>query len=242
MTELYRSSGLDIYEKSHYARGEHLREVEEILSWYRRRRTRVLDVGCSGGFHALEFARRGFSVTGVDLEPSAIERALARSREEGLSAAFSVLDLEKDDMVGLGTFDFIYSIGNVFSHVKKGLVPDIFRKVRGCLSPDGIFLFDLLMKGRPFREELYEEDLKIAWKRVLHGETDRISMEGFFQDFNFVQHFEVWGYSTAEVLEALTAAGFRQIDFSETLDFSSRVTESDNPVFLNFRAATGEGS
>ena len=61
MAELYRNAGLDVYEKAHYAHGEHIHEVGKILTWYTRSGSRVLDVGCSGGLHALEFAARGYN-------------------------------------------------------------------------------------------------------------------------------------------------------------------------------------
>jgi len=45
---------------------------------------RVLDMPCGPGRHALEFARRGFQVTGVDLNPSFIAQAKERAEKEGL--------------------------------------------------------------------------------------------------------------------------------------------------------------
>jgi cyclopropane fatty-acyl-phospholipid synthase-like methyltransferase len=36
---------------------------------------RVLDLGCSSGGHALNLAKKGFSVTGVDFSPIAVKRA-----------------------------------------------------------------------------------------------------------------------------------------------------------------------
>jgi 2-polyprenyl-3-methyl-5-hydroxy-6-metoxy-1,4-benzoquinol methylase len=45
---------------------------------------RVLDMPCGPGRHALEFARRGFQVTGVDLNPSFIAQAKERTEKEGL--------------------------------------------------------------------------------------------------------------------------------------------------------------
>jgi SAM-dependent methyltransferase len=41
----------------------------------------VLDLGCGTGGHALELARRGYSVTGVDLSQSMLDRAAAKSAE-----------------------------------------------------------------------------------------------------------------------------------------------------------------
>ena len=58
MTGLYRDSGLDVYERSHYSQGEHISEVKQILTWYKAENTHVLDIGCSGGLHALEFAEK----------------------------------------------------------------------------------------------------------------------------------------------------------------------------------------
>ncbi|HET9595773.1 MAG TPA: class I SAM-dependent methyltransferase [Anaeromyxobacteraceae bacterium] len=52
----------------------------------------VLDVGCGTGEHALLLAARGHAVTGVDMSPTAIERARTKARERGLEATFVVGD------------------------------------------------------------------------------------------------------------------------------------------------------
>lgn len=48
----------------------------------------VLDVGCGPGRHALELARRGLSVTGVDISRRFVDLATAAAEEDGLSATF----------------------------------------------------------------------------------------------------------------------------------------------------------
>ncbi|WP_224367946.1 class I SAM-dependent methyltransferase [Hyalangium versicolor] len=57
---------------------------------------RVLDAGCGTGEHVMELARRGVSVTGVDLSPLAIELARKKARERGL-----VIDLFVGDVFEL---------------------------------------------------------------------------------------------------------------------------------------------
>jgi len=52
---------------------------------------RVLDAGCGPGRHAIEFARRGIAVVGVDLSPEFV--ALARTAAVGLPAEFVVADV-----------------------------------------------------------------------------------------------------------------------------------------------------
>jgi len=241
MVELYRDSGLDIYEKAHYSHGEHIAEVEQILAWYLPRNTRILDVGCSVGLHALEFGRRGFVVTGFDIEHSAISQAEKRAKDQKVEAEFRALDLEKDDISSLGTFDLVYSIGNVMSHIRKDGMGDSLRKIRACVDESGLFLFDVFINATPFREEVYEDDLGIVWKRKLDEQTGHITMDGTFLAFGVTQHFQVWAYTVEEISELLKRSGFSDVDFSDELDFSSSGSAVENPVCLNFRASTRSG-
>ncbi len=240
MIELYRDSGLEIYEKSHYSNREHIIEVKQILSWYTPRNTLILDIGCSGGLHALEFAKRRFSVTGIDIEPSAI--ALARKRSSAYrKAGFRIMDIEKEELRRLGKFDFVYSIGNVLSHVRKDNLPGIFLKIRESIDENGIFLFDVLINAEPFQEEIMpgKNDIQIIWKRELDSSTGRMSMDGTFLEFGFTQHFDVWGYTIEEITGILGSSGFGNIEFSEKLDFVA-ANKTKNPISLYFRAEAGE--
>jgi SAM-dependent methyltransferase len=55
--------------------------------------SRLLDVGCGPGRHALALARRGMEVTGVDLSPDFVDLARAGAAAEGLTATFTVGDV-----------------------------------------------------------------------------------------------------------------------------------------------------
>ena len=61
---------------------------------------RVLDVGCGPGRHALELARRGITVHGVDLSPEFVALAATAASEESLAATFEVLDVRDLDVDG----------------------------------------------------------------------------------------------------------------------------------------------
>lgn len=76
----------------------------------------ILDVGCGTGRYALEFARRGAQVTGIDIAANMVQVCETRAREQGLSdrCKFIVSDLlalEPSDpfdvCVGIGLFDYI---------------------------------------------------------------------------------------------------------------------------------------
>ncbi len=238
--DLYGRAGLDIYEKAHYSRGEHFEEVRQILTWLPAGVERVLDIGCSAGLHALEFARIGFPAVGVDIEPFAVERARRRSQREKLPARFRVLDICRDNLSSLGPFDFIYSLGNVLSHIGKADLADVLKKVRGSLAQGGIILFDLLIKGSRFRTKIRDDYHRIIWERCLDEATGQITMDGSFLEFGVSQRFEVWGYSVEEALGLLEAAGFSPDGVSDRLDFVTPALEETNPFCLNFRARPKE--
>lgn len=56
---------------------------------------RILDLACGFGRHSAELARRGFTVTGVDITPCYVEYAAKCAAEEGLSAEFICADIRE---------------------------------------------------------------------------------------------------------------------------------------------------
>jgi ubiquinone/menaquinone biosynthesis C-methylase UbiE len=69
---------------------------------------RVLDVGCGPGRHAVELAKAGLAVTGVDVSRKFLSLAAERARAAGVSAAFFEVDARRmpfDD-----EFDAVISI------------------------------------------------------------------------------------------------------------------------------------
>ncbi len=54
---------------------------------------RILDIGCGRGRHAIQFADRGYDVSGVDLSRQSIEDARARAADKGVQVHFEVGDM-----------------------------------------------------------------------------------------------------------------------------------------------------
>ncbi len=92
--------------------------------------TRVLDVGAGDGNFALEAARRGALVVGIDLAPAQIERAAARAEADGLDVDLRVGDaeaLEVDD----GSFDVVASVlGMIFAPDHERAATEMVRACR----------------------------------------------------------------------------------------------------------------
>lgn len=50
----------------------------------------VLDIGCGPGDNAIHLAKQGHRVTGLDVAPTAVEKARARATEQGATVTFAV--------------------------------------------------------------------------------------------------------------------------------------------------------
>jgi 2-polyprenyl-3-methyl-5-hydroxy-6-metoxy-1,4-benzoquinol methylase len=53
---------------------------------------RILDIGCGTGRHSIELARRGYSVTGIDLSDSMLNRARSKAATQNV-----LIDFQKQD-------------------------------------------------------------------------------------------------------------------------------------------------
>jgi len=82
----------DNYDREAFTAGT-IGEVDFIENEIKfNRETHILDIGCGTGRHSLELARRGYTVTGIDLSPGMIEKAKALAKKEDLKIYFQVKD------------------------------------------------------------------------------------------------------------------------------------------------------
>ncbi len=86
---------------------------------------RVLDVGCGPGRHAVEFARRGIQVVGIDLSPDFLRIARRRATEAELRVSFFQADAR--ELPFDSEFDAVISV----CEGAFGLAIDDLRILRG---------------------------------------------------------------------------------------------------------------
>ena len=94
----------------------------------------VLDAGCGTGRVAVELARRGVEVVGVDLDPSMLDVARSKSGEvEWMAADLATVDLGR-------RFDVVVLAGNVMIFLTPGTEGTVVANLARHLVPGGLLV------------------------------------------------------------------------------------------------------
>lgn len=109
--------------------------------------SRLLDIGCGSGRHLLEFAKRGYQMTGFDASPEMVAFVEEASTKAQRSVAVSVGDLRRLKLQGtydaaycmMDTFRFLLTNEQILAHL---------RTVAKHLRPGGLYLTDFWVPSR----------------------------------------------------------------------------------------------
>ena len=93
----------------------------------------VLDAGCGTGRVAVELARRGHRVTGVDNDASMLEVARRSPEVTWVDGDLATLDLE-------ARYDLVVAAGNVMVFLAPGTEQEVVRRMARHLRPGGLLV------------------------------------------------------------------------------------------------------
>ena len=109
---------------------------------------RALDLGCGTGAHAIELARRGWQVTGVDNQPRALRFARRRAARQGAQVTFVQADVTALGRAGLAApVDFFLDVG-CFHHLPEPGRRAMASGVTAAAAPDATLLLLAFAPGR----------------------------------------------------------------------------------------------
>jgi SAM-dependent methyltransferase len=123
--------------------GHHVHGEADLVASYGP--NRVLDAGCGTGRVAIELARRGIEVLGIDVDP----RMLDTARVNAPTLRWVLGDLASGDLAvgglaagerGAGRFDVVVAAGNVLVFVAPGTEAAVVACCARALVPGGRFV------------------------------------------------------------------------------------------------------
>ena len=178
---------------------------------------KVLDLCCGLGRHSLEFARRGFDVTGVDRTGVYLRRAQKQADAEGLKIEFIQEDMRQ--FCRPNAFDLTLNLFTSFGYFESPAEDRrVLVNVHKSIQPGGRLVMDLLGKeiiGRIFRERDWHEEDGVIWLQQRSISQDWswidnrwILLRGDKRDEFRVSHRI---YSAAELTGLLKDCGFKKV-------------------------------
>src|SRR2546425_461519 len=115
--------------------------LEPLLQW--RPPLRILDLPCGQGRHAIELARRGYEVTGMDLSPYLIGVAKARAEAGGVEVRWLEGDMRRP--VPGKRFDLVLNLFTSFGYfLDEADDRLVVQAAAAMLEPGGRFLLEII--------------------------------------------------------------------------------------------------
>jgi 2-polyprenyl-3-methyl-5-hydroxy-6-metoxy-1,4-benzoquinol methylase len=141
--ELFENYGLK-YDNESFTKGTigECDFIEQEIDY--NKQTKILDIGCGTGRHSRELAKRGYTVTGVDLSESLLNRAKELAKKANLNIDFQVQDARKLNFSN--QFDLVIMIcEGAFALMETDEMNyEILRNATNALKENGKIIFTTL--------------------------------------------------------------------------------------------------
>ncbi len=206
---------------------------------------RLLDAGCGAGRHAMEFARRGYKTTGVDLSEEMLE--LARERAAGAAAAnFVQADLRTLNLAR--EFDAAVLLDSTLGLHEDGETVELLRRLSSSLVPGGRLVLEVLNRDfvlgeMPARKWLETKKAVILDDVSFHPETSRLRVKRSVAphgDKAVEFTYSLRLYALHELRVLLSLAGFEVVEVSGSIhQRGAYLGHRDRCIWLHARRRNG---
>ena len=179
----------------------------------------ALDAGCGHGIEAVRMARRGLTVTALDISASLLRHAHRRAEQAGVldRITFVLADLTEPLPVPPSSFDICIALTGVVSHT-GARHRDALANLVGCCKPGGLVIIGVDSYYGKIRQCLHEgrvDDAQhLADTKLTHTVSDT------FEDYCFtpqetLELLDALGCEALEMVAAPTVAAYGYVGAPE---------------------------
>jgi SAM-dependent methyltransferase len=186
---------------------------------------RILDVPCGNGRHALELARRGYDVTGLDISEEFLDEARARGAAEGVTVECLLGDMRRIPGEP-ASYDGAFCFGNSFGYLELDDMRAFLAGVGRILRPGARFVVETGMAAESVLPR-FSENESFAFDDLQMTITSRYrAAEGCVEEeYVFARGGQTetkasvhWVYTAAEIRRLLEGAGLEVLALYGGLD------------------------
>ena len=130
----------------------------------------IMELACGTGKIAVDLAKKGHQVTGVDLSDEMLSLAYNRMQEEGVTLSLAVGDMRS--LEPMGDFDVVTCFSDSLCYMSdEAEVSEVFQSVSRNLGPGGVFLFDVHSMHQvndvfPGYQYIYQDETGVLWESL----------------------------------------------------------------------------
>lgn len=145
--------------------------LEDVFTTFGHQVRDILDIACGTGRHALEMARRGYAVTGIDISENMLNLARKKALDQNLHVNFVREDMRELDFSE--GFDAAYMLFTAIIVTRNEDLIKLFDGVRNSLRENGLFVIEVgnlwsyIAEGKFFNESHVTDQEKAGVKRRL---------------------------------------------------------------------------
>jgi SAM-dependent methyltransferase len=218
------------------------RDVDAIEAFFALKTPLViLDIGCGNGRHAIEFAKRGHRVVGIDVARRFLDEAKKASREADIYVEFRLQ--RASELPERNAFDFALAYWHTIGFMSDEEIKRHFSSVYKALKPKCFFLYTFqgprLVPGQELNEAIPVKNWSEKNGRFIL--TEKSIQNGYRDEYCIVidtnrdeiieykEHQRAMSY--AEIVDYLTGAGFSTVTGYKNFN-SEPATPEEFYIFL----------
>ena len=184
---------------------------------------RLLDVPCGNGRLSLELARRGYSLTGLDISQEFLKEARSQAKTEGLPVQWLRQDMSRLRVPS--GFEGAFFMGNSFGYFDAEGTAAFLFSLRAALKPRSRLVINTGITAEgllPYLQKNLEMKVgDIVMKVENHYRTTESRLDTaytFTRDRKSeTRNGSQWVFTTAEIQRMLRAAGFHTLTLFESV-------------------------
>jgi len=207
----------------------------------------ILDLCCGQGRHAIELARLGYRITGLDLTPFLLEAGERAAQAAGVDVRFVQGDMRRIPFEG--EFDAVINLFTAFGYFDRDEEDEqVLASVEGCLKPGGMFLVDQSHLFRAVREfqprarREYDDGTVLLEERAFDARTSRFTTHATYvkpDGSRAKRRNQIRCYTCAELTGMLGRAGLDVVQVFGDFDGSELLMESRRLILIARKPASG---
>lgn len=219
--------------------------IPPILNQYKLAPVTILDIACGEGTFAIEIAKMGFQVTGIDLSQDMLRFAKVKAKKANVNVKFVQKDMRKLNYSE--KFELVTCWYDSLNYlIKKEALEKTFSGVSQALKKGGLFIFDM--------NTIY--GLTVHWQRypcyIQQNTTELFEIHIPSYDFEkntatltirgFIKEGKKWelieevhkerGYTLEEIRECLMKSNLRELKCWGNLENKSEPEKDTSRVWF----------